>query len=135
MHLDRRSVRGVGLPFATNAFAATPARAVRPPGLRLMPFEEAVRTAFRAASADPVRRVAVGWSELVQSGLQGCVIRRTFAGFPRIRPSGTPGTSRRVWFDTLTTRGSPSTTGLPSGPSVRWQSAGPTGFTWAAMAG
>ncbi|MEO2092314.1 MAG: hypothetical protein ABGY75_22905, partial [Gemmataceae bacterium] len=84
MHPDRRSVLaalGAGLPFAPDALAAAPAPAA-PPFLRIVPFEEAVRTAFRGASADAARRVAVGWCERVQTGLQGCQNDRPFAGFP-----------------------------------------------------
>lgn len=54
------------------------------PGLRLRPFEDAVREAFRAVGPDeasPCRRVEVGYSEAVQAGVQGCYNDRPFAGY------------------------------------------------------
>lgn len=61
--------------------------------LRFRSFEQAVRDAFANDSdrneiavvegrAYPCRRIAVGESEIVQAGLQGCTNGRPFAGFP-----------------------------------------------------
>ncbi len=86
MHLDRRSVLavlGTGIPLvAARATTDAPASASAAPSLRFVPFEEAVRTAFRGVSTDGTRRVAVGCSDLVRAGVQRCVNSRPFAGFP-----------------------------------------------------
>lgn len=85
MSHDRRTVLtalGAALPLGLPALAgASPAGPA--PGLRLVPFEDAVRDAFRAAGPGAAEvRVEVGHSEAVQAGLQGCTNDRPFAGFP-----------------------------------------------------
>ena len=95
---DRRSVLtalGLALPLGLSGGPRAPSVPAGPaPVLGFRPFDEAVRTAFRAGSPDlsggaagggeafPCRRIAVGDSEAVQAGLQGCYNDRPFAGFP-----------------------------------------------------
>ncbi|HEY1189484.1 MAG TPA: hypothetical protein VGE74_17665 [Gemmata sp.] len=92
MSHDRRSViaaLGLVLPlgFPGRSAAAAPPVA-RPAVLRFRSFEEAVRDAFATArpraTCDPFpcRRVEVGHSELLATGVQGCHNDRPFAGFP-----------------------------------------------------
>lgn len=92
MSHDRRSViaaLGLVLPLGfpgRSAVAGAPR--LRPPVLRLRSFEEAVREAFATlrprtdSDPFPCRRVEVGRSELLATGVQGCHNDRPFAGFP-----------------------------------------------------
>ena len=90
MSHDRRSVLsaiGLALPFGLPVRAGTSAPVERPPVLRFRLFEEAVREAFgslgdRPGEPFPCRRVEVGHSPLLQTGVQGCHNDRPFAGFP-----------------------------------------------------
>jgi hypothetical protein len=90
MSHDRRSVLaalGLLLPLGFPGRSAA-AQRHRPPALRLRSFEVAVREAFAtvpAATASepfPCRRIEVGHSELLATGVQGCHNDRPFAGFP-----------------------------------------------------
>lgn len=91
MSHDRRSViaaLGLALPFGINAAPRASARPVMftPPKLRFASFEDAVAAAFGAGAAleyegFACRRVEVGHSELLESGVQGCHNDRPFAGF------------------------------------------------------
>lgn len=90
MSQDRRSVLsalGLALPFGLSAVRPASAAPLGPaPVLSLRSFEDAVRAAFATASGDadgafPCRRVEVGHSDLLQSGVQGCTNDRPFAGF------------------------------------------------------
>lgn len=84
MSHDRRAVLsalGAALPLGLPALAgASPGGP--PPGLRFVPFEEAVRAALRTAPPGAEVRVEVGHSEAVRAGLQGCTNDRRFAGVP-----------------------------------------------------
>lgn len=92
MSHDRRSVLaaiGLVLPLGIPARATAPAAPTgAPPVLRFRSFEESVREAFAAVRAStvsesfPCRRIEVGYSELLQTGVQGCHNDRPFAGFP-----------------------------------------------------
>lgn len=91
MSHDRRTVLsalGLALPFGVGAVAPALASAPPlgpPPVLGRRSFEEAVRAAFAAAGPTaggaPCRRVEVGYSDLLQAGVQGCHNARPFAGF------------------------------------------------------
>jgi hypothetical protein len=91
MSHDRRSVLaalGLVLPLSIPGRAATTAApGARPPVLRLRSFEEAVREAFAIARTStasepfPCRRIEVGHSALLVTGVQGCHNDRPFAGF------------------------------------------------------
>jgi hypothetical protein len=125
MPLTRRTILsaiGVALPIGLGARAgasATPAG--KPLVLRFRPFEEALREAFASHDpsswideigsdpAIPYRRVEVGHSDQVRSGVQGCHNDRPFAGFPTghlriIRTGSEPGPVRqgvRLYVTTL----------------------------------
>jgi hypothetical protein len=96
MPLNRRSILsaiGVAIPCGLGAGVSSAANASgQALTLRFRPFEEA----FNGAAADsgrttsidldgltyPCRRVEVGFSEQIRSGVQGCHNDRPFAGFP-----------------------------------------------------
>ena len=94
MTLTRRSILsaiGAALPFGLDpSLKASTDRVGRPPSLRFLPFEEAVREAFAgrtsldavAGEIPPCRRVEIGHSEQVRVGVQGCHNDGPFAGFP-----------------------------------------------------
>jgi hypothetical protein len=84
MYPDRRSVLGalgIGFPFLAHSMGVS-ASSLGPASLRMIRFEDAVREALLSNAVKQVHRVAVGWCELVQSGLQGCVNMYSFAGQP-----------------------------------------------------
>jgi hypothetical protein len=107
----RRSVLSMlaaALPFGLVARANAAPRPTLALGFR--PFEEAVRAAFANSDATtphaaphptapiPCRRIEVGDSELVRTGVQGCHNVRPFAGFPAghlriVRTASHPGPS------------------------------------------
>jgi hypothetical protein len=73
---------GLTFPFALPARSAAVGP---PPELRFRSFEEAVRRAFAGIDPRedrPCRRVEVGHSDVLQTGVQGCHNDRPFAGFP-----------------------------------------------------
>jgi len=133
--ISRRSVLsalGLAFPIAlgTRAGAAGSPAVDESMSLRFHSFEESVRAAFADVNADsrgetgdfaavdPCRRVEVGYSDLVRTGLQGCYNDRPFAGFPaghlRITSTGSePGTVVRgvrlylTTVDIALTRGTP----------------------------
>src|SRR4051794_10554046 len=85
--ISRRSLLsafGLTLPFGLGGRArGTPAQPGPVLALRVVPFEEAVRSAFADAdrSSAPRREVEVGDSDLVRAGVQGSHNDRPFAGF------------------------------------------------------
>jgi hypothetical protein len=95
---NRRSLLsgfGLAIPFGLGVRAVASSRpSAEAPALRFLSFEEAVREAFADAERDsdgetsnptpviPCRRVEVGPSDLVRTGLQGCHNDRPFAGYP-----------------------------------------------------
>ena len=88
MNHDRRAALaafGLAAPFGVGRLAgAAPLYRGGNVGIALRSFENGVREAFRLfapADAPAWRRVAVGHSPAVESGLQGCVNDRPFAGF------------------------------------------------------
>ena len=88
MTLTRRSVLsaiGATLPFGLSAKAAT-SPVGTPPVLCFYSFEEALRKAFEDRPSNdqvfPCRRLEVGHSEQIRTGVQGCHNDRPFAGFP-----------------------------------------------------
>ncbi|MDY3556652.1 hypothetical protein R5W24_005822 [Gemmata sp. JC717] len=112
MSQDRRSVLtalGLALPFGLSSGAGALARSTThaAPALGFRSFEESVAAAFGSESvltadaalpgdAFPCRRIEVGHSELLESGVQGCHNDRPFAGFPAghlriVRTGGCPG--------------------------------------------
>ncbi len=74
---------GAALPFGIcHNGRATPRAAPAPPALGFRSFEAGVRAAFaNDASPAATRRVELGCSEQVFSGIQGCHNDRPFAGF------------------------------------------------------
>ncbi|WZO96116.1 hypothetical protein EP7_003098 [Isosphaeraceae bacterium EP7] len=123
MSLNRRSILsaiGVAIPIGLGARVSSAASAVGPaPALRFRPFEEALSGAVadpgRTTSIDlegltyPCLRVEVGFSEQIQSGIQGCHNDRPFAGFPAghlriVRTGSEPGPVRngvRLYVSTV----------------------------------
>ena len=85
MNHSRRSLLsaiGVALPFGLGA-GVSAGTGGSPLMLGFRSFEDAVREAFADRNrTSPCRRVEIGHSEQVRSGVQGCHNDRPFAGFP-----------------------------------------------------
>lgn len=90
MRHDRRTVLaalGLALPFGLPGWTQSGASSVVSAELRFRSVEDSIREAFRSGGGAtygtlPCRRVAVGHSELLPAGLQGCHNARSFADFP-----------------------------------------------------
>ena len=129
MPQTRRSILaaiGAALPFGLAGRSATAASPLPPaPTLRFQSFEAAVRAAFaQPGDSANVRRVEVGSSSLVQTGVQGCHNDRPFAGFPtghlRITRTGSePGPTRQGVRLYVTTVDVTHTGGRPTGDLSR----------------